>query len=94
MIEALNRDCFCVSLDKEALRRALEVDPAAQGLHGMIEERCPHLFATLPLFVSRTLTVTSTLVMPERKTQKRPKPAQASTTLIVTSTFSASKNQK
>jgi len=53
VIEALNSDCFCVSLDKDALRRALEVDPAAQGLHAMIEERCPHLFASLPLFVSR-----------------------------------------
>ena len=53
MIEALNCDCFCVSLDQEALRRALEADPAAQGLHAMIEERCPHLFASLPLFVSR-----------------------------------------
>ncbi|MEX0744109.1 MAG: hypothetical protein WD118_00795 [Phycisphaeraceae bacterium] len=54
MIETLNRDCFCVSLDREALRRALEADPAAQGLHQMITERCPHLFAALPLFVSRT----------------------------------------
>lgn len=53
MIEALNSDCFCISLDKEALRRALEADPAAQGLHGMIEERSPHLFAALPVFVSR-----------------------------------------
>jgi hypothetical protein len=53
MIETLNSDCFCVSLDKEALCRALEADPAARGLHGMIEERCPHLFAALPVFVSR-----------------------------------------
>jgi len=53
VIEALNSDCFCVSLDRDALRRALEADPAAQGLHAMIEERCPHLFASLPLFVSR-----------------------------------------
>jgi len=53
MIDALNRDCFCVSLDREALRRALEADPEARGLHSMIEERCPHLFASLPLFVSR-----------------------------------------
>jgi hypothetical protein len=53
MIETLNSDCFCISLDKEALRRALEADPAAQGLHQMIEERCPHLFASLPVFVSR-----------------------------------------
>jgi hypothetical protein len=53
MIESLNRDCHCVSLDREALRRALEADPASSGLHKLIEERCPHLFASLPLFVSR-----------------------------------------
>jgi hypothetical protein len=53
MIETLNRDCFCASLDADALRRALEADPAARGLHGLIEERCPHLFAALPVFVSR-----------------------------------------
>jgi hypothetical protein len=53
MIEALNSDCFCMSLDRDALRRALEADAAAQGLHAMIEERCPHLFASLPLFISR-----------------------------------------
>ena len=29
MIEALNRDCFCISLDRDALRRALETLGAA-----------------------------------------------------------------
>lgn len=53
MIETLNSDCFCVSLDREALRRALEADPAAAGLGRLIEERCPNLFAALPVFVSR-----------------------------------------
>jgi hypothetical protein len=53
MIETLNRDCFCVSLDADALRRAIEADPAARGLHRLIEERCPHLFAALPVHVSR-----------------------------------------
>jgi hypothetical protein len=53
MIETLNTECFCVSLDRDALRRALEADPAAHGLHRLIEERCPHLFAALPVFVSR-----------------------------------------
>lgn len=57
MIESLNRDCFCVSLDREALRAALEADPATRGLHGMIEERGPHLFAPLPLFVSNEQAV-------------------------------------
>ena len=53
MIETLNRDCFCVSLDAAALREAIESDPAARGLGGLIAERCPHLFAALPVFVSR-----------------------------------------
>jgi hypothetical protein len=54
MIETLNTDCFCVSLDADALRRAMEADPAARGLSRLIAERCPHLFAALPVFVSRT----------------------------------------
>jgi len=53
MIEALNTGCFCVSLDCEALRRAMDREPAARGLSQLIEERCPHLFAALPVFVSR-----------------------------------------
>ncbi|HYD58227.1 MAG TPA: hypothetical protein VEB41_15095 [Burkholderiales bacterium] len=53
MVETFNQDCFCVSLDKEALRRGIESDPAARGLGGLIAERCPHLFAALPVFVSR-----------------------------------------
>jgi hypothetical protein len=52
-MESFNNDCFCVSLDRDALRRALEADPATQGLHGEIAEKCPHLFAALPVFVSR-----------------------------------------
>lgn len=53
MIETLNSECFCASLDPEALRRTLEADPAASGLARLIEERCPNLFAALPVFVSR-----------------------------------------
>jgi hypothetical protein len=52
-MESFNNDCFCVSLDRDALRRAIEADPATQGLHEVIAEKCPHLFAALPVFVSR-----------------------------------------
>ena len=52
MIEALNTECYCITLDRSALRRALEADPAAEGLAGLIEQRCPHLFAAYPVFVS------------------------------------------
>jgi hypothetical protein len=54
MIEAMNSDCFCVSLDREALRKVIEADPSVTGLSALIEERCPHLFAALPVFVSRS----------------------------------------
>jgi len=53
MIESLNTGCLCPSLDRADLQRALEADPAARGLHRLIEERCPHLFAAMPVFVSR-----------------------------------------
>ncbi|HWA39227.1 MAG TPA: hypothetical protein VG873_15315 [Burkholderiales bacterium] len=54
MIESLNRDCLCTSLDPAGLRLALEADPATQGLHALVAERCPHVFSALPVFVSRS----------------------------------------
>jgi hypothetical protein len=53
-IEALNRTCYCLTLDEGALRRHLEAELGARGIsEGMIETH-PHLFAAVPLFVSRT----------------------------------------
>jgi hypothetical protein len=52
-IEQLNRDCFCLTLDREALRRALDADPALEGMHALLGERCPHVFSARPVFLSR-----------------------------------------
>jgi hypothetical protein len=52
-IEALNRDCICITLDHAALRRELEADFGARGLAQRLLESHPHLFAALPVFVSR-----------------------------------------
>jgi len=52
-IEALNRTCYCLSLDKEALRRGLEADLGTRGLLSAMVETHPHLFASVPMFVSR-----------------------------------------
>ena len=52
-IEALNRTCYCLSLDEEALRRALEADLGTRGLPRAMAETHPHLFASVPMFVSR-----------------------------------------
>ena len=53
VIEQMNRDCFCITLDSSALRRELEADFGARGLTRPLLESHPHLFASLPVFVSR-----------------------------------------
>ena len=51
-IEALNRTCYCLSLDEAGLRRGLEADLGARGLSRTMIETHPHLFAPVPMFVS------------------------------------------
>jgi len=52
-IEALNRGCVCITLDQVALRSELEADFGARGLTHPLIDTHPHLFASLPVFVSR-----------------------------------------
>ena len=54
LIETLNNECFCISLDTDALRKALESEIGQPGLFNMVRERCPYLFAARPVFVSQT----------------------------------------
>jgi hypothetical protein len=51
-IEVLNSECFCISLDTEALRQAFESEIGEPGLSDLVAERCPNLFAARPVFVS------------------------------------------
>jgi hypothetical protein len=51
-IEVLNSECFCISLDTQALRQALESEIGEPGLFELIQQRCPYLFATRPVFLS------------------------------------------
>ena len=53
-IERLNSECFCLSLDTQALKQALESEIGQAGLFELIEQRCPYLFATRPVFVSQS----------------------------------------
>ncbi|MDQ6679442.1 MAG: hypothetical protein M3Y67_00560 [Pseudomonadota bacterium] len=55
-IEALNSDCFCISLDHEALRSALESEIGQPGLFDLVQQRCPNLFAARPVFLSHAHT--------------------------------------
>ncbi len=72
-IESLNSDCFCVTLDKTALRNALQLQLAKPDLFELIEARCPHLFAANPVFITSAhrermaeivRTVTSVVALP------------------------------
>ena len=51
-IEALNDDCFCFSLDHDALSHALDAELGSPGLSALMHERCPTLFAAQPVFVA------------------------------------------
>ena len=53
MTESLNRNCFCISLDADALKRELETDAETRSVYPLILEKCPYLFAAAPVFVSR-----------------------------------------
>lgn len=54
VVEALNSECFCISLDDAALRHALEQELGQPGLADLVKERCPYLFSARPVFVSAT----------------------------------------
>ena len=52
LVDELNRRCFCVSLNDDALRHALETELGQPGLSALVRERCPYLFAAAPVFVA------------------------------------------
>jgi hypothetical protein len=57
-IEQLNADCFCVTVDAEALRRELDADAATRGLYDRLSETHAYLFSHAPIFVSRANVAT------------------------------------
>ncbi|MGB4858881.1 MAG: hypothetical protein WBP11_06080 [Dokdonella sp.] len=52
-IEALNRDCFCSSVDLKALRAEIDTALGAYGLPEALADSHPHLFSSLPVYVPR-----------------------------------------
>ena len=51
--EILNRDCFCITLDRGRLREAINAEVADAALASRLLEARPHLFAGMPVFLSR-----------------------------------------
>jgi hypothetical protein len=50
--DVLNKGCACISLEQDALRRALESELGDPGMYDLVTEHCPHVFAAQPVFVS------------------------------------------
>lgn len=50
--ERLNAECFCMCLDRDALRQAIHARAGEDGLAALLEQRCPYVFASRPVFVS------------------------------------------
>jgi len=48
----LNGECSCIGLNTAALREALGSEIGQPGLFDLIQQRCPYLFATSPVFLS------------------------------------------
>lgn len=51
-IDQLNRDCYCFSLDREALAQALETELGTAGVTAQLKERYASAFAAQPVFVA------------------------------------------
>lgn len=51
-IEWLNASCFCVSLDRNALKQTLSRELASSAIMSLVEERLPYLFSAQPVFLS------------------------------------------
>jgi hypothetical protein len=53
IVDRLNRECFCVTLDSAALGTALEREIGDAELFASLSRTHPHLFSTAPLFLPR-----------------------------------------
>jgi hypothetical protein len=51
--EFLNRECFCITLDRCVLREALEREVGDTDFFTTLSRTHPHLFSTAPLFLSQ-----------------------------------------
>jgi len=61
--DVLNRSCFCLTLDQNALTLALDAEVGQPDLSDMIRQRCPYLFAAQPVFVPAMLLQTMAQVV-------------------------------
>jgi hypothetical protein len=66
--EALNRDCFCRTLNLARLREQLEGEPSLKGMMANITQTRPNLFSSTVVFISQQVQqqITATIAAIER----------------------------
>ena len=52
--ENFNRECFCISLDEQALARSMAADIGNPTLFGLVQGRLPSMFSARPVVLSQT----------------------------------------
>ncbi len=50
-----NRNCFCITLDREALSAALDHEAGDTGFYEAFDNSRPHLFSNVPVFLSKSV---------------------------------------
>lgn len=53
--EQLNRNCICTTLDRAALRSALNHEAGDAGFYEAFNHSRPHLFSNVPVFLSKSV---------------------------------------
>lgn len=66
--EALNRDCFCRTLNMDRLREQLESEPSLKGMMNNITQTRPNLFSSTVVFISQAVQqqISATIAAIER----------------------------
>jgi hypothetical protein len=54
--ERLNSNCFCITLNEDALRHSMTSALGSPAIADLVEERCPYLFSARPVFISNEQT--------------------------------------
>jgi hypothetical protein len=54
--ERLNSNCFCTSLDGNALKQALSTELGEPAVFELVAQRCPFLFSSRPIYIADSQT--------------------------------------
>ena len=81
--ERLNQECFCITLDRHALTKALEHEVGDEALCASLIKARPHLFSNAPVFISERETGEMLRVVHGRSRPRRELPGYRDAALVL-----------